>query len=149
MGFGNSTTKYFEAEREIVKVSQSDFAVDPDENVDDSIEPLIQYLETIEIQYKARLPFTKTNTCSDPKICNELFFDVYDKFKHKYSIAIIYNEIVEFFNFVNKDFYASLCKPLRTLLYNALSSMLNVSLFEKRNAETSVVADTIQPSFRK
>jgi len=148
MSLADIANKYYESEKEIIKISHSDFAVDPEEPYDDASERVILFLESIEEKYKNRLKYTKHTTISDQRICNEIMIECLDHFGKDIDIMIIYNEIVEFFGFVNRDFFSVLCKPFKQQLYKRLKMNINTEMFEKKIREEQIrKSGCVQPTF--
>ena len=67
--------KFYEAERPDVKLSHSDFMIEPSiDLIDDNLDGLLEYLLLIEQKYKDCLAARRGKI--DARFCNELFNDV-------------------------------------------------------------------------
>jgi hypothetical protein len=145
-------SRYYESDKPMIKLTPKDFAHDPEcEDFDFDINPLVDFLCSIEKKYTSRLKYTKTEAIVDTVICNEIFAECYVKFKKRYSVVIIYDEIVSFFHFSNKDFFSVLCKTAKQALYKKLSETVNIQMFERKSREEQLKRNHgyFQPSFKK
>lgn len=142
--------KFYEAERPDVKLSHSDFMIEPSVNsMDDNLDGLLEYLLLIEQKYKDRLD--ARNGKMDARFCNEVFNDVLAHFKNKISPVLIIDQICAFFNVDYTTFYNLLDTPNKNLLYKELNKRVSCNTYIriKQREIKEKTGGCFQPSFKK
>lgn len=139
------TSRYWESEKELPKISQSDFATEPSDIEEDTTE-LFQHIKTLEPIYASH--FEMNNNKPDARVCNEIFFSCLKLFHKQLSPVLIYSEIIDFFQVDNIYFYNCLSVRFKRLLKTALSERIELFTFEKiKKKEEAKKGGAYTPSF--
>lgn len=127
------TSKYYESEKQLPKISQSDFAIDSNFEVEPDTSELINHLKTLEPNYREHIAIN--NGKPDARVCNEILFSCIQLFQSQLDICVIYSEIIDFFGFDNVLFFNSLNLQLKYKLKRALSKRISLDTFERLKKE--------------
>lgn len=121
---------FYESEKELPKIDQSILAIEDNiEDFNENTEKLLLYLRNLEILYIEHIKANKNKP--DTRVVNEIFFACYKMFNETINICIIYNEIIDFFQFDNIYFYNLLTNDFKTKLKIALSKRIDVNIIMK------------------
>ena len=140
------TEKYFESEKQLPKISQSDFAIETDFDVSIDTTELIEHLKNLEPNYREHIVIN--NGKPDPRVCNEILFSCIQLFSKKFDICVIYSEIIDFFGFDNRLFYNALNIQLKYKLRNTLAQRVSLDTYERlKKKEEAKQGGAYTPSF--
>ena len=141
--------KFYEAERQDIKLSHSDFMIeDPHTDLDDSKEGLLEYLMLVENKYKDLL--ATHNNKLDVRFCNELFTDVLSHCSNVSPVFII-DEVCVFFDLGYEKFFSLLDTYNKNKLYKALRERVNCDTFIRIKKRQTIenTGGCIQPTFKR
>lgn len=127
------TSKYYESEKTLPKISQSDFAIETSFDIEPDTTELINHLKVLEPNYREHIRLN--NGKPDARVCNEILFSCIQLFQTQLDICVIYSEIIDFFGFNNKQFFDSLNIQLKYKLKNALAKRISLDTFERLKKE--------------
>lgn len=125
----SETERYYESDKNLPKIDQSDFCINPSFEVEPNTELLLNHLKSLEPQYHEHIVVNGNKP--DARVCNEIFFSCLKLFDTQLDICVIYNEIVDFFGFDNKYFYNVLSGQFKRKLKIALNKRVPLDTFER------------------
>lgn len=132
----SETERYYESDKNLPKIDQSDFCITPTFDVEQDTTLLLNHIKTLEPVYHEHI--TVNGNKPDARVCNEIFFSCYKLFEKQFDVCVIYNEIIDFFGFDNKYFYNALSGQFKRKLKQALSKRISLDTFERMKIKDEV-----------
>lgn len=142
----SESERYYESEKNLPKIDQSDFCINPNFDVTVNTDILVNHLKSLEPIYHEHI--VANNGKPDSRVCNEIWFSCVQLYGNQFDLCEIYNEIIDYFDFINEHFYNSLNSHFKRSLKEALSKRVSLDTFERQKLKEEVSqGGSFTPSF--